>query len=91
MAEAAAEAEGSVVDVATLVTADRRRLLESPKASAAAFRLFELLPMLPRFTVEKVRQKLTTSFPTENAAVKLLTEIGIITEKTGQQTNRTFG
>ncbi len=75
MTEAAAEAERSVVDVATLVTADRR-LLESPKASSAAFRLFELLPMMPRFTVEKARQQLATSFPTANAAVKLLTDLG---------------
>jgi Fic family protein len=91
VAEAAAEAERSVVDVATLVTADRRRLLASPKASAAAFRLFELLPMMPRFTVEKVRQELSTSFPTANAAVKLLSELDIVMEMTGQQTNRTFG
>jgi hypothetical protein len=56
--EAAAEAERSVIDVATLVTADRRRLLESPKA---------------------------------NAAVKLLTELGIVMEMTGQRKNRTFG
>lgn len=89
--EAATEAERSVVDVATLVTADRRRLLESPKASSAAFRLFELLPMMPRFTVEKARQQLATSFPTANAAVKLLTELDIVVEMTGQKKNRTFG
>lgn len=89
--EAATEAERNVVDVATLVTADRRRLLESPKASSAAFRLFELLPMMPRFTVEKVRQQLETTFPTANAAVKLLTDLQIITEMTGQRKNRIFG
>jgi Fic family protein len=89
--EAAAEAERNVVDVATLVTADRRRLLESPSAGSAAFRLFELLPMMPRFTVEKARQQLATSFPTANAAVKLLTGLGIVTEMTGQRKNRTFG
>jgi Fic family protein len=89
--EAATEAERSVVDVATLVTADRRLLLESSKASSVAFRLFEMLPMMPRFTVEKVRQQLATSFPTANAAVKLLTELGIIVEMTGQRKNRTFG
>jgi Fic family protein len=89
--EAAAEAERNVVDVATLVTADRRRLLESPKANAIAIRLFERLPMMPRFTVEKVRQELSTSFPTANAAVKLLTDLGIAVEMTGQQKYRTFG
>jgi len=47
--------------------------------------------MMPRFTVERVRQQLTTSFPTANAAVKLLTELGIVMEMTGQRKNRTFG
>lgn len=90
VSEAATEAERSIVDIATLVAADRRRLLASSKASSAAFRLFELLPMMPRFTVEKVRQQLKTSFPTANAAVKLLTELGIVVEMTGQRKNRTF-
>lgn len=89
--EAAGEAERSIIDVATLVAADRRRLLGSPKAGSAAFRLFELLPMMPRFTVEKARQQLATSFPTANAAVKLLTDLAIVTEMTGQRKNRTFG
>ena len=91
VSEAATEAERNVVDVATLVAADRRRLLEAPKASSTAFRLFELLPMMPRFTVEQVRQQLETTFPTANAAVKLLTDLQIVTEMTGQRKNRTFG
>ncbi|MDL2354346.1 MAG: hypothetical protein QFF03_03720 [Pseudomonadota bacterium] len=53
--------------------------------------MFELLPMMPRFTVEKARQELATSFSTANAAVKLLTELGIVTEMTGQRKFRTFG
>ena len=69
---------------------DRRRLLESPKAVSASFRLFEVLPTMPRFTVERVRQKLSTTFPTANAAVKLLEDLGIVTELTGQKTNRSF-
>jgi len=88
--EAAAEAERSVVDVATLINADRRLLLDSPKAGSAAFRLFELLPTMPRFTVETARKNLETTFPTANAAVKLLGELGIVTEMTGQRKNRTF-
>ncbi|MES2898667.1 MAG: hypothetical protein V4723_03010 [Pseudomonadota bacterium] len=69
---------------------DRRRLLDASKATSAAYRLFEMLPMMPRFTVERARQQLATSFPTANAAVKLLAELGIIVEKTGQRKNRTF-
>lgn len=88
---AAAEAERNIVDLATLVTNDRRRLLESPKAGAIAYRLFESLPMMPRFTVEQVKQKLATTYPTANAAVKALTDLGIVAEMTGQRKNRSFG
>ena len=90
VAAAAAEAERSIIEIATLIAADRRRLLESPKSGPAAYRLFELLPMMPRFTVERVRQKLNTSFPTANAAIKLLRELGIVAETTGQKKNRSF-
>jgi predicted transcriptional regulator len=56
-----------------------------------AYRLFELLPMMPRFTVEQVRQKLATTYPTANASVKTLVDLGIVAEITGQRKNRSFG
>lgn len=87
---AAAEAERAIVDIATLVTADRRRLLAAPRVGAVAMRLFELLPVMPRFTIEQVRQKLETTFPTATLAVKLLEELGIVAELTGQKKNRSF-
>ncbi|MEO7057242.1 MAG: Fic family protein [Caldimonas sp.] len=86
----AAAAERGIVAVASLVAADRRRLLAAPKAGAIGLRLFELLPMMPRCTIEQVRQKLTTTFPTATAAVRLLEDLGILTELTGQKKNRTF-
>jgi len=87
---AATDAERSIVAIASLVAADRRRLLESPRAGPAAYRLFEMLPMMPRFTIERVRQKLNTSFPTASAAVKVLADLGIVTEMTVQKKNRSF-
>lgn len=60
---AATEAEGSIIARATLVTSDRRRLLGEPMAGSLAYRLFEMLPTTPRFTIESIRQKLATSFP----------------------------
>lgn len=87
---AATEAERGIVGMASLVAADRKRLLDAPKATPASYRLFEMLPMMPRFTVERVRQKLGTSFPTANAAVQLLAELGIVTELTGQKKNRSY-
>ena len=90
VAAAATDAERGIVAIASLMAADRRRLLAAPKAGAVSLRLFELLPMMPRFTIEQVRQKLSTSFPTATAAVKLLEDLGIVTELTGQKKNRSF-
>jgi Fic family protein len=87
---AATEAERDIVAIASLVASDRRRLLAAPRVGAVTLRLFELLPVMPRFTIEQVRQKLETTFPTATAAVKLLEELGIVTELTGQKKNRSF-
>jgi len=90
VATAASEAERSIISIASLVAADRRRLLESAKASPASYRLFEMLPMMPRFTIERVRQQLGTTFPTATAAVKALEDLGIVIETTGQKKNRRY-
>ena len=87
---AAADAEKNIIEVASLVATDRRRLLQSTKAGPASYRLFEMLPMMPRFTIERVRQQLDTSFPTATAAVKVLEYLGIVTEMTGQKKNRSY-
>lgn len=90
VATAAADAEKNIIQVASLVAADRRRLLQSPRAGPVSYRLFEMLPMMPRFTIERVRQQLATSFPTATAAVKALEALGIVTEMTGQKKNRSY-
>ena len=87
---AAVEAERAIVAIASLVNADRCRLLEAPRIGVVALRLFEMLPVMPRFTIDKVRQKLDTTFPTATAAVKLLEDQGIVVELTGQKKNRSF-
>ncbi len=90
VAAAAAQAEQGIVAVASLIAVDRRRLLQWPKANPASYRLFEQLPMMPRFTVERVRQRLATTFPTANAAVQVLEQLGIVSEITGQKKNRSY-
>ncbi|MCX7257954.1 MAG: Fic family protein [Polaromonas sp.] len=90
VAMAAAQAERGIVAIATLVANDRRRLLAEAKATPASYRLFEMLPMMPRFTIEQVRQRLDTSFPTANAAVKVLENLGLVAEQTGQKKNRSY-
>ena len=87
---AASDAERGIVAMASLINADRKRLLAAPRVGAVALRLFELLPLMPRFTIEQARQKLDTTFPTATAAVKLLQDLGMLSELTGQKKNRLF-
>ena len=87
---AAGESEKAIVSLASLVASDRRRLLANPKSNPASYRLFEILPTMPHFTVERVRVVLGTTFPTANAAVKMLEDLGIVKELTGKRKNRTF-
>lgn len=89
--ESAQEAEQSVIDIATLVTGDRTRLLNSGNAAPATYRLFERLPSMPRLTVEHAATALGVSFPTANAAIKTLIGLGILLESTGRKKNRSFG
>ena len=87
---AATDAERGIVAMASLIHADHKRLLAAPRVGAVALCLFELLPLMPRFTIEQARQKLDTTFPTATAAVKLLQDLGLLTELTGQKKNRLF-
>ncbi len=87
---ASADAEKGIITIASLVASDRRRLMDSSTAGAASYRLFEHLPMMPRFTIARVQQLLDTSFPTANAAVRVLEDLDIVTETTGQKTNRQY-
>jgi Fic family protein len=90
VAVAAADAELGIISIASLIAVDRKKLLQSLQASPASYRLFELLPMMPRFTVERVRQRLSTTYPTANAAIQVLEQLGIVVEVTGQKKNRSY-
>ncbi len=87
---AATDAERGIVAMASLINADRKRLLAAPRVGAVALRLFELLPLMPRFTMVQAQLQLDTTFPTATAAVKLLQDLGLVTELTGQKKNRLF-
>ena len=90
VASAAGDAEKTIIEVASLLASDRKRRLQSHKAGSNSYRLFELLPVMPRFTIEHVRQQLGTSFPTATAAVNVLVDLGIAVEMTGQKKNRSY-
>ena len=91
VAVAAEQAERNIIELASLINADRKRLLQTPNATPASLRLFEHLPTMPRFSIEKARQRLDTTFPTATAAVKVLEDLGIVSELTGQKKNRLYG
>ncbi len=84
------DAEKNIIEVASLLAADRKRLLQSLKAGPTSYCLFEMLPVMPRFTIEHVRQQLGTSFPTATAAVNVLVDLGIAVEMTVQKKNRSY-
>lgn len=90
VARAADTAERGIVALASLIYTDRRRLLQAPKITPASLRLFELLPLMPIFSIDQVCERLNTTFPTATAAVKTLEALGIVAEQTGQKKNRHF-
>jgi Fic family protein len=90
VARAADTAERGIVALASLINTDRRRLLQAPKITPASLRLFELLPLMPIFSIDQVCERLNTTFPTATAAVKTLESLGIVVEQTGQKKNRHF-
>lgn len=90
VAAGAAEAERNIIDVASLITADRKRLMLATTATPASYRLFEQLPLMPRFTIDRAREALGTTFPTATAAVRTLESLGIVTEMTGQRKHRRY-
>jgi Fic family protein len=91
VAGAAQEAERTIIDIQTIINNDRAKLLASANLAPATYRLFERLTEMPRFTVEGARGAIDTSFPTANAAIRTLVELGIVKELTGQRKNRGFG
>ena len=46
--------------------------------------------MMPRFTIDRVRKELNTTFPTATAAVTILEDLGILCELTGNKKNRHY-
>lgn len=90
VASAGGDADKTIIEVASLLASDRKRLLQSLKAGPTSYRLFEMLPVMPRFTIEHARQQLGNSFPTATAAVNVLVDLGIAVEMTGKKKNSSF-
>lgn len=90
VATIADEAVTAAREVFSLVSADRQRLVAAPGASIMAIRLLELLPVHPVVSIPGVVKLLQTTKPTAGKAVQLLESLGVLTETSGKQRDRTF-
>jgi cell filamentation protein, protein adenylyltransferase len=90
VATIADEAVTAAREVFKLVNDDRRRLVAAPGASIMAIRLMDRLPIHPVVTIPAVVKILKTTKPTVGKAVQLLEKLGVLTETTGRQRDRTF-
>jgi Fic family protein len=88
--ESANHAVGTARDLAGLLAADRSRVLGCETLSAAALRLFELLPSHPLLTVARAMKLLGASKPTAGRAIDVLSEAGVLAETTGKKRDRWF-
>jgi len=90
IATIADEAVAAAREVFALVTNDRQRLVIARGASVMAVRLMDQLPTHPVVTIPTVVKLLKTTKPTAGKAVQLLENLGVLTETTGKQRDRTF-
>lgn len=90
VATIADEAVTAAREVFALVSADRQRLIVASGASIMAIRLLDLLPVHPVVTIPGVVKLLETTKPTAGKAVQLLESLGVLTETSGKQRDRTF-
>jgi Fic family protein len=90
VATTADEAVIAAREVCALVANDRQRLMAAPGASVMAIRLIDRLPIHPVVTIPTVVKLLNTTKPTAGKAVQLLETLGVLTETTGKQRDRTF-
>ena len=89
--EASAEdAQRNIVAIAALIAADRKRVLGTGASTLQALRLFEMLPTMPKLTVERAQQVLQVSAPTARGAVNALMGVGVLQETTGRSRGQVY-
>lgn len=87
---AAEESQRSIIQIASLIAMHRKRLLANTSTSLQTMRLFELLPVMPKLTVERAQSELEVTFPTASAAIKVLEATGILVETTGRARGKSY-
>ncbi|MGO1540133.1 MAG: Fic family protein [Luteimonas sp.] len=87
---AADDAQAGIVAIATLIAEDRKRVLDIGTSTLATLRLFELLPTMPRITIDRAAKVLEVSNPTATKAIQGLREADVLRETTGRLRNQSF-
>lgn len=86
-AEGATEAARQII---ALFAGDRARIEALGRPAGSALRLHDLLKTRPLISIAAAGERLGLSHPTVGAAMKHLTELGILRETTGRQRGRLF-
>jgi len=73
-----------------LVADDRSKVLEVPASSAAAARVFELLPSHPILTISNVMELLDITRPTATKALQVAVQAGVLVETSGRKRDRVW-
>lgn len=87
---AAGEAQQSIIKIASLIAVDRKKVLDTASSTLQTLRLFELLPTMPKLTVERAQAELDVTFPTASTAIKALENAGILVETTGRVRGKSY-
>jgi Fic family protein len=86
----AGEAGDLVSALFALTDRDRRRLVDSPRATVVSIRLFDQLPKHPIVTSASVSKLCDTTRPTATKAIDILREVGVLEETSGKDRDRTW-
>ena len=84
------ETTATVRDLFTLISNDRRTVLDHPATTVTAARLFEELPRRPIVTITGTTEFLGTTKPTAGKAISALVDAGVLIETTGRRRDREF-
>ena len=90
VAEVANEAVDCAQKITKLISNERDKIINFPKSTVSALKLFEVLPKYPALTVAEVARLLETSKPTAYSAIDVLRQAGILQEITGHKRSRIF-
>jgi Fic family protein len=87
----AEEAATLATNLFALISRDRNRVLVFDQSTIMTVKLFEQLPENPIITTTKVMELLSTTRPTADKAIQVLSDVGILQETTGKKRDRAFG